>query len=207
MSTTDDNVPEGYMRNAMGHLVPRDQVREQDLLRDQVARSIGDEAIELSERLRAFKARALGDMADLVRIAGERYEVTLGGTKGNLTVRTYNGNLKVERCVSDVIGFTEEIEAAKALIDSCMRRWTEGANANLRGLVDRAFRTNNKGQIKTAAVLDLLRMESSDPEWKRATDALRDSIQVNGTATYVRVYKRVGLSDAYVAVPLDLAAV
>lgn len=207
MSTTEENVPDGYMRNAMGHLVPRDQVREQDLLRDEVARRLGEEAIELSARLKAFKARALADMADLVRIAGERYEVVLGGAKGNLTVRTYRGDLRVERCVSDVIGFTEEIEAAKALIDSCMRRWTEGANANLRGLVDRAFRTNNKGQIKTAAVLDLLRMESTDPEWNRATAALRDSIQVNGTATYVRVYQRVGLSDKYVAVPLDLAAV
>ena len=80
-------------------------------------------------------------------------------------------------------------------------------NANIRALVDRAFRTDTKGQLKTAAVLELMRIDIDDAEWKRAMAAIRDSIQTTGTATYVRVYRRVGASDQYEAVPLDLAAV
>ena len=53
----------------------------------------------------------------------------------------------------------------------------------------------------------LLRLDIEDDEWKRAMQAIRDSIQATGTATYVRVYKRVGMSEQYVAIPLDLAAV
>ena len=200
-------IPADHMRNALGHLVPVELVREQDLLRDQVARSIGERARDLHERLQHFKAQALADIADLVKIAGARYEVQLGGKKGNVTITSYDGSIKVIRSVADNISFTEEIEAGKQLINQCIDRWSEGANANIRALVDRAFRTDSKGQMKTSAVLELLRLEIADEEWKRAMKAIADSIQTAGTSTYVRVYQRVGDSDSYVAIPLDLAAV
>lgn len=207
MTDPSPAVPDGYMKNAAGHLVPRAQVREQDLLRDETARRLAMQAIALHEQLKAFKAQSLADITDLVRIAGERYDVAIGGKKGNVSITSYDGEFKVQRSVADRIEFTEEIEAAKALINSCIARWSEGANDNIRALVDRAFRTDTKGQLKTAAVLELMRIDIDDAEWKRAMAAIRDSIQTTGTATYVRVYRRVGASDQYEAVPLDLAAV
>lgn len=205
MKTND--IPAGYWRNAAGHLVPEDQVREQDKFRDQVARELVAEAIELNQRLARFKAKALADIADLVRLSAERYDVQLGGKKGNVSVTTYDGAYKVVRQLAERLAFTEELEAAKVLINQCIDRWSEGANPHIRALVDRAFRTDTKGQLKTSAVLELLRLEIDDDEWKRAMEALRDSIQAVGTAVYVRVYQRVGDSDQYVAIPLDLAAV
>ena len=204
---TETNIPDGYMQNAAGHLVPRDQVREHDLLRDDVARRLATKAEALNLALAEFKRESLSEIADLVRIAGERYDVVLGGKKGNVQVSTFDGTYKVVRAVAERIEFTEEIEAAKQLINNCIARWSEGANNNIRILVDRAFRTDTKGQLKTAAVLELMRMEITDEEWKRAMQAIRDAIQSTGTATYVRVYKRVGDSGQYEAVPLDLAAV
>ena len=66
---------------------------------------------------------------------------------------------------------------------------------------------DKSGQLKTASVLELMRLEMDDDEWKRAMQAIKDSIQTTGTAIYVRVYERVGDSDQYQAIPLDLAAV
>ncbi|WP_314971744.1 DUF3164 family protein [Comamonas testosteroni] len=195
------------MKNALGHLVPRANVREQDLMRDEVARNLATQASALNQALSEYKKKALGDMADLIKIAGERYEVTLGGKKGNVSISSYDGKYKVQRSVADRIQFTEEIEAAKALINQCIARWSEGANDNIRAIVDRAFSKDTKGQIKTSAVLDLMRLEIDDAEWKRAMEAIRDSIQTTGTAIYVRVYERIGDSDQYKAIPLDLAAV
>lgn len=200
-------VPDGYMRNTLGHLVPKDQVREQDLLRDEVVRKIVTRAVAINAQLKAFKAATLRDIADLITIAGERYDVELGGKKGNITLTTYDGRYKVQRSVADRIIFTEEIEAGRALITKCIDRWSEGANANIRALVDRAFRTDKQGQIKTAAVLDLLRLEIDDAEWQNAMQAIKDSIQATGATTYVRVYERVGDSDAYKPIVLDLAGV
>lgn len=203
--TTAPSIPDGYMRNPAGHLVPRDQVREQDLLRDAVAAKLATVAIEINRLLVEFKALALSDIADLVKISAEKYKVAIGGEKGNVTVTTFDGRFKVIRAYAERIVFTEEIEAARALINACIVRWSEGANANIRALVDRAFRTDSKGQIKMSAVLELLRLEIKDDEWQRAMQAIRDSIQSTGTAVYVRVYERIDDTDQYRPISLDLA--
>ncbi|NMG48964.1 DUF3164 family protein [Azoarcus communis] len=204
---TPDKTPDGYMRNALGHLVPIEQVREQDLLRDQVARDLFAAAERIHEDLFAYKTKALADIDDVVRISAERYGAVLGGRKGNVTLTSYDGRIRIMRATAERITFTEELEAARALLSSCIDRWSAGANANLRNIVDRAFRTDAKGQIKMAAVLDLLRLDIDDEEWKRAMQAIRDSIQATGTAVYVRVQKRIEGTDQYVTLPLDLASV
>lgn len=201
------NLPAGYLRNAAGHLVPEELVRESDLIRDAIARDLAMEAERLNAQLIEYKKKALSDVADLISIAAERYGVEFGGKKGNVSIMTYDGEYKVQRTIAERITFSEEIEAAKELINDCIMRWSEGANANIRALVDRAFRTNSKGQIRTASILELLRLEIDDDGWCRAMDALKDSIQCAGTAIYIRVYKRIGNSDQYRALPLDLAAV
>lgn len=200
-------IPAGFVMNAAGHLVPEHQVREHDKLRDGVARELAIQAIGISDALASFKQKALGDIADLIAISAERYGVTLGGKKGNVSITTYDGAYKIERAMADRITFTEEILAAKELIDQCIRAWSEGANNHLRVLVDRAFRANRQGQIKTNDVLSLLRVEIDDPDWKMAMQALKDSIQVSGTAVYIRVYKRQGNTDQYLPINLNLAGV
>jgi len=200
-------VPAGFVKNALGHLVPDSQVREQDKLRDQVARDLASEAVVLHAALTKFKARALGDIADLVSIAGERYGVSMGGKKGNVSIVSYDGQFKVQRSYADRISFTEEMEVAKQMVLECVNSWSEGANSHLRAIVSRVFSPNRNGQIKTADVLDLLRLEIDDERWKAAMQAVKDSILVTGSAVYVRVYERIGSTDQYKAIPLDLAAV
>jgi|TARA_R110001583_G_scaffold9243_3_gene43933 hypothetical protein len=199
-------IPPGFALNAQGHLVPEHQIREHDKLRDDVARSLAMEAEELHDRIKAFKDKALADIADMVAIAADKYQVKIGGKKGNVSLCTYDGQYKVTRTYAERIAFTEELEAARELINDCIVRWSEGANANIKVLVDRAFRTNGQGQIKTAAVLELLRLDIQDDGWKRAMEALKDSIQSVGATAYVRVYKRVGTSDQYRPLALDIAA-
>ena len=207
MSSTEMQIPEGFMKNAAGHLVPVAQVREHDKLRDQVAGSLAARAIALNAQLADFKKQALADIADLVSICAERYDVVLGGKKGNVSICTYNGQYKIERAYAERITFTEEIMAAKELIDQCIRTWSEGANSHLQVLVDRAFKAGRNGDLKTSDVLGLLRAEIDDPAWHEAMEALKDSIMVTGTAVYIRVYVREGDTDRYVPIPLNLAVV
>ncbi|MDP3816210.1 DUF3164 family protein [Pseudomonas sp.] len=205
--TNQTSVPAGYVRNGAGHLVPEHQVREHDKLRDQVARDLAGQALLIHDALCRFKDQALADIDDLIAISSTKYGVTIGGKKGNASITTYDGRFKVERQMAERLTFTEEILAAKELIDRCIRKWSEGADQHLRVLVDRAFRANKQGQIKTGDVLSLLRIEIDDPDWKLAMEALKDSIQVNGTAIYIRVYQRVGDTDRYEPINLNIAAV
>jgi hypothetical protein len=198
-------IPEGCMRNALGHYVPMAQVREHDKLRDGVARELANQAVAISEALAAFKKKALADIDDLIAISLERYNVKLGGKKGNVSITTYDGEFKIEKALADRLTFTDEIIAAKELIYACTRKWSEGANDHLMRLVDRAFIGRN-GQIRTNDVLGLLRLEIDDPEWKTAMVALKDALQVNGKAVYIRVYQRVG-DERYEPINLNLAGV
>ncbi len=200
-------IPSGYLRNAVGHLVPESSVREQDKLRDQVATELVAMAEALNNELAAFKSKALADIADLVAIAAERYGVTLGGEKGNVSVVSFDGEYKVIRSYANRISFTEEMLAAKTLVLECVKSWTDGANAHLVEVVHRMLSPGRNGQIRTADVLEMLRWEINDENWKRAMQAVKDSILVSGTAVYVRFYKRVAGTDQYQAIPLDLAAV
>lgn len=199
-------VPDGYKRNAAGHLVPEANIKEQDLLRDDLVNGLSKEAIALSDAMAAFKKKALTEIGGLVTVAGDRYGVNLGGKKGNVSLLSFDGSLKVTRQYHELVAFTEEVEAAKALIDSCLERWSEGADANIKAVVSQAFRTNTKGEIKTGKVLDLMRMDIDDEEWTRAMNALKDALQSVGTAVYVRFYQRVGESDNYRPISLDIAS-
>lgn len=204
---TQITAPAGYMQDSQGRLVPEEQVREQDKLRDQVVQDLISQALEINRALKCFKQTALNDIADVIQIAADRWEVDLGGKKGNITLSSFDGKYRVQRVYAERITFTEELEAAKELFGRCLDRWTADANVNIRALVDRAFRANKNGQIRTAELLGLLRLEINDDEWEQACDALKQSISVNGSTVYIRVYERIGQSDSYRHIPLDLAGV
>lgn len=203
----NNEIPEGFMQNSAGHFVPASQVREQDKLRDSIVNDLAIKAIEINAALASFKHQALNDIKDIIQIAADKWHVDLGGKKGNISLSTYNGKYKIQRVYAERTTFTEEIEAAKELFSRCLDRWTEGASQNIRALVDRAFRTTRAGQMRTAELLGLMRLEIDDAEWNAAIDALKESIDRSGTAVYVRIYKRVGDSDKYQLIPLDLASV
>ena len=205
--TQQDEVPAGYMKNALGHLVPTELVRESDLLRDELVRDLAVEAMELSEKLQAFKRKALGDIEALIALSAEKYGIKIGGKGGNAQLYSYDGKYRIERVNAKVITFGEEIHAAKALVDKCLGKWGEGARNEYKAVAMRAFRPNADGDLRTSAVLDLLRLEFDDEDWNNAMCAVKDALQVSGTTTYVRVYVRVGLSETYRLVNLSIAGV
>ena len=97
--------------------------------------------------------------------------------------------------------------AAKALIDECVHAWAEGANDNIKALVNHAFQTDKEGKINTSRVLGLRRLDIRDAKWQQAMQAIADSIQTASTKPYVRFYKRNDVTGEYNSINLDVAAV
>lgn len=201
------HIPEGYLMNHKGDLVRVENIKEQDQLRDQLVNSLAPKAVEIHDALAAFKKLALQDIEDLVVIAGERYNVSLAGKKGNVTMRSFDGRYKIQRTYQERVGYTEEIEAAKALFDSFASRLAEGADPNIKVIINNAFRTNRNGEISVSEVLRLMRYEIVDDEWDMAVKALRDAMVGLGKAVYLGVFERIGDTDQYRRIPLDIAAV
>ena len=65
---------------------------------------------------------------------------------------------------------------------------------------------DKEGNISTARVLGLRRLQITDEKWQRAMDALSDSLQVHISKPFVRVYQR-GEDGEYQLMNLDVAKV
>lgn len=200
-------VPEGYRENARGDLVRKDTIKEIDVLRDQIVMETVEKALATRETLKKVKAEVFGDIEAFVDISAEKYGVKAGGAKGNVTLTSFDGRYRVVRANADDVVFDERLQAAKALIDECLQEWSVGAHHGLVALVNDAFRTDRKGELRTNRVLALRRHDINDPRWIQAMEAISDALQVVGSKSYIRVYERVGKTDSYTQIPLDIAGV
>lgn len=199
--------PAGYRKDHLGRLVPETLIRPIDRARDELVQEIIAAALPRRQALAEFKAQVIGDIRAFVELSGEQYGVRLGGKKGNVQLLSYDGRYRVQLKNQEHITFSEQIEAARELIDQCLARWTEGSRPEIQALVNRAFRTNRQGQLRTAEVLGLRDLDIDDEQWQQAMAALMDSITVAGSTAYLNLYERVGDTDRWQHISLDLAAV
>ena len=202
---TEQKIPEGYMRNSQGHLVPVDLVSDIDKTRDELVQEIIADAERLREQMAAFKRGAMADLSAFVDLSAEKYGVKMGGTKGNVTFMSFDGRHKIQIAVNECLVFDERLQIAKKLVDECIHKWSEGSGAEIRALVEHAFQTDKEGKISVGRVLGLTRLNINDEQWKSAMQAVHDSMQVAGTTTYMRIYRRVGDSEQYEQLSLDLS--
>ncbi|WEA23108.1 DUF3164 family protein [Pseudomonas juntendi] len=201
-----NNVPEGFLKDAKGHLVPLDLVKPIDMARNDLVLELVAKALVVSKTLADFKTDAFGDIQAFVDMSAEQYNAKVGGKKGNITLMSFDGQYKIVRAAQDNIRFDERLQAARALIDECLTEWTQDARSEVRAIVNEAFRADKQGEISTGRVLALRRMEITDARWQRAMEAIGDAVQVVGSKSYIRVYQRIGESEQYVPIPLDIAS-
>jgi hypothetical protein len=204
---TNEEVIDGYWKDGKGALVPVSMIKDIDIEREQVVEEIIKHAKLLNKELSLFKAKAFGDVAAFIELSAEQYNVILGGKKGNVTLFSFDGRYKVQRTMHDNIAPDERILAAKQLTMDCVNDWSENARPELKAIVNRAFATSKDGDLKLGRLLELRRLDIKDERWQKAMDALSESLQVIGSRSYIRVYERIGDSNEYRPIALDIAGV
>jgi hypothetical protein len=147
-----------------------------------------------------------GDIEAFVALSGEKYGVAMGGKKGNVSLLSFDGRFKVQRAIAESLVFDERLQVAKELVDQCIHEWSEGARVEIRALINDAFQVDQAGRVNTGRILGLRRLDIKSEKWDQAMKAISESLQVAGSKTYFRVYERVGDSDQYRQVSLDIAA-
>jgi hypothetical protein len=197
---------DGYMEDAQGRLVPLGQVKTIDKTRHELVMDLVGQVQTQRGALRDLKSRMMGDIEAFVQLSAEQYGAKLGGKKGNVSLLSYDGRYKIVRQISEHLSFDEQIQAAKALVDECIKEWTEGTRGELRALINDAFQVDKEGRINTGRILGLKRLDIADPRWNRAMEAISNSLQVTGTKAYVRVYERQD-DGSYNPLSLDMAAI
>lgn len=199
-------IPNGYMENAQGHLVPVDAVNDLDILRNDLVIAAVSMAQELRQDLTHYKESVTDDITAFIELAAEKYDTTFGGKKGNLTLTSYDGRYRLQIAISDTITFDERLQIAKQLIDECIHKWTENSSVNIKALIEHAFQTDKQGNINTGRVLGLMKLKINEQTWTKAMEALKDSISVASSKSYMRLYQRVGNEDKYEQISLDVSS-
>lgn len=196
-----------YWKDANGGLTPDEMVKEIDKERDALVQEWIKKAKELNQSMSEFKTHIFGDLQAFIELSAEKYGAKLGGIKGNTTLYSYDGRYKIQRAISEHISFDERIQASKKLIDECLDEWTEGSRNEIKVLIERAFNVDKEGNLNTGNILALRRVDIKDPRWLNAMEAISESVQVIGSKSYVRIYERVGDTDQYQPISLDMAGV
>lgn len=194
-----------FLEDGNGGLIPVSAIKPIDLKRHEAVTSIMADTFKERDRLIEFKKsiwlRVQDFLAESAKDSGAR---KFGGAKGNVTLSSFDGKYKVMVAVNDTIQFNEKLQVAKQLIDKCVASWSEGVNENLRAIVDNAFNVGKSGLVSTSRVLGLRRLNIKDPTWKKAMDAITESMQVASSKTYMRFYERQS-DGSYKQIPLDVA--
>lgn len=198
---------EKFMINSEGHHVPYDKVKPEDKLEDVTVNTLYRKAADLNVALAAFKELAFSDVNTFLELLGEKYGVKKGGGKGNVTLTSYDGLTRVQVSIADFIDFGPQLQIAKQLIDECINSWSNGANENLKIMIDHAFRVDKNNRINTTAILGLRRHDIRDEKWKQAMQAIDESIRVTRSKSYIRFYHRDSTDQPWKSVLLDLASV
>lgn len=198
-------IPEGYLKNAKGDLVRLENIKQVDLLRDELVKQIVAKSKPIASSLKSFKDNTFAEIDAFIEQSINEYGTTFKGKKGNIQLLSFDGKYKVEKAVQDRIAFDERLQAAKLLVDECLTEWSEGANDNLAIIVKDAFQVDKKGNIRVGSILSLRRYEIDDERWKRAMQAISDAVQVLDSKTYIRLYERDD-KGVYRLIPLDIAS-
>ena len=190
-----------------GGLVDVNMVKPIDRKRNDLVLNIMDKAFAERDRLKKLKAEIWSEVQEFVsdsqKDSGLKKKV--GGAKGNITLTSFDGKYKVIVAVNDTIQFSEKLQIAKQLIDQCISRWSEDARPELRALVNDAFRVGKNGVVSTARILGLRRLDIKDSTWKKAMDAISESIMVANSKNYLRFYQK-DEQGAYKQIALDVAS-
>jgi len=176
-------VPDGYMTNNLGHLVPIEAIKEIDLARDELVKFLAGRAKDVNEMLTIFKKNVADDMQAFFELSAEKYQADVGGSKSFLELYSFDGQYKLVREHAERLNTTEQVHAAIALVKECLREWSDIAGPELRAIVEKKLQINKKGRINIKEFLSLRSFNFDHPKWKMAMQAV-------GTCTYYRMYER-----------------
>jgi len=201
-TTVNDRV---YYEDGRGALIPAQNVKAVDILRDETVEDMITEAKSLNKIMLEFKDRVSKKINEFVDISAGEYGETWGGSKGNMKLRTFDGRYLVQISQQEQLDFNEHLQIAEKLIEECITERATNADPLLLTMVKAAFTRDHNGTVNIRSVLKLQKYDIDDPKWKKAMKAISNSIETTGSKEYIRFYERRGKDQKMVSISLDLA--
>lgn len=182
-------------KDARGQEVPEEYVPELDKKRDAMVLRVFGIVHKLETDMIEAKLKIITDLESFLDERSKAAKVKGQEWKGNLTLTSFDGKMKVERSMDDQIGFSEQLQLAKTVLDEWMRERLDGVDEALGMVISSAFNVDKHGRINTQALLKLMRLNIKDKKWLKAMALLKESITVTATRQYLRFVELVEKED------------
>jgi hypothetical protein len=180
-----------YYTNSVGYDVPEELMKGYDLRKDQTIELIARKVTELQEQMKKTKLECIEMIRDMQEDLYNEYNVRLGSdVSDNITFSSFDGLTRVKLETKQLRTFNEKIKVARTQINRCITKWADGANSNLKTVVDQAFKIDKDGRFNYGAIISLTKLEIDDPDWKEAVGLIRESQDVLLSRQYFTVEKR-----------------
>lgn len=180
----------GNWLDGAGQPIPVKYVDKVAKKRDAVVARIVKKAISEELRLMAMKRDFMAEIdAYLDWLVAEKGGEALNDG-GNYVLSSFSQHQRVTLKIQKFLELDERIHLVKQKIDSCLTRWSQGGNSNLKAVVFEAFKVDQQGRLDTMRVLSLRRLKINDSEWKEAMKLLTEAISVSGSKAYIIIEER-----------------
>lgn len=197
------------MTDAQGQQVPLAYVKPYDRLRDKTARRILARWQKAHAALQRVKAETLEDIAALQAAAsGDADQGGLGGEKGNIQFRSFDGLITVRVDARTNIEFDERIREAHAIIQKVVAELASATGqADIAEIINAAFRPSSFGLLQKSRILGLLRLKVKHADWARAMELIKESIFTKQGKSYIYVEEKAARDAEAIGIVLDIAAI
>jgi hypothetical protein len=195
-----------YYTDPSGEKVPAKYVKPYDRLRDKIARQIEKDWQAEQARLAACKVRTVAAIQKLQEAAAAEAGVDLGGEKGNLQFRSFDGSITISLDRQYRTEFDERLQFAQALIKEAVAEMTEGTDADLAEIATKAFTPRKTGNLDMQRIRDLRTYNVSHPKWRQACEIISDCERTIAFRDYIRVAVRPAPNAKPQPITLDIAS-
>lgn len=197
-----------FWTDKRGNEVHRDLVPHDEKLKSELVYGLTDKAIRGVELMRRFKAMVVGEIEDYMQMMREKYNLDpTKGTKGNVTLQSFDGLRKVMIAVHQYVDFDEKLSLAKEKIDEYLKEITKDADPAIKTLIMKAFEVDKKGNVDAKKILSLKSYDISHPQWLEAMEIIDEAVEIVGSKSYIRFYVRNSVDEKWRAVSLDFASI
>lgn len=175
-----------------GVTVPVNRLTKGEKLREKSAYQLVKQAEELNRRLEAFKAQIREYCIEVERLASEEMTVSREAMKGNITWYNFDRSIKVERAISEPMGFDDiTITAAKYKLDEFLNQAIESKFDFAKEMIISAFETT-KGKLDPKKITPITRYEKrvNHPLFSEACMLIQQAIRRPDSKTYYRVWQK-----------------
>ncbi len=190
--------------DSRGKEVPAEYVPALDKKRDAMVKKLHKRALKIEEIITAFKVETVSGIKNYLDEVAKVKKVR-ENWKGNITLDTFDGSLRIERNMDDTIGFDEKLSLVKTMIDKWFMSKLSGIEDSISKIITQAFNVDKKGRINTAMLMRLFHLDITDSEWKKAMQLLKESITITSTREYIKFRKKTKTStgEEYQNICLD----